>query len=81
MSAAALDAFQTECCLHMIFLNDPRNWSVKLGILTFNLIWRELDLEAKQSTTLINQATNFITDIRISRYSQYLHLLMSLSWH
>lgn len=81
MSAAALDAFQTECCLYMIFLNDRRNWSVKLGILTFNLIWGELDLEPKQSTTLINQATNFITDIRISRYSQYLHLLTSLNWH
>lgn len=69
MNAAALDAFQTECCLYTIFLNDPRNWSVKLGILTFNLIWGELDLEAKQSTALINQATSFITDIRISRHS------------
>lgn len=61
MSAAALDAFQMKCCLYVTFLKDPCinnnfwNWSVELGILTFNLIWGELDLEAKQSITLINQ--------------------------
>lgn len=58
---SVLDAFQMKCCLYTTLLNDPRinsnfwNWSVELGILTFNLIWGELDLEAKQSLTLINQ--------------------------
>lgn len=61
MSATALDAFQMKCGLYMTFLNYPWinsnfwNWSIELGILTFNLIWGELDLEAKQSIMLINQ--------------------------
>lgn len=53
MSTRALDAFQVKCCLDVIFSPDDfwvninfLNWNVKQGILTFNLIWRELDLES-----------------------------------